>query len=365
LRHFRARTLPTALLAGILVVALSGCAKTPGRRQIRAVTAEVVNAAERVTGRKPELTIRPEFQASFFGLRTRLAADNIYISSSDPSQAGALRQALEEIARRHKLSFAEGSKGSQIRFDFSSHGVRTHSIYLMAPRVTRGEPSPTASEAPRLAIIVDDLGQDRAAADSVLALPFPLSASVLPHLEFSTQIAEDAFRRGDQVLLHCPMEAESGAAKQESLELRVGMSQNQVDSELAGMLSTVPHAAGLNNHEGSRATADRSLMGELMPDLRARGLFFVDSRTTAQTVAFDEAERAGVPAASRKVFLDDVPTRAAVLAQLNLAARDAIRNGSAIAIGHPREATIAALAEGVPAIEARGVRMVLVSDLVR
>lgn len=343
-----------------LILVLSGCSKAPGRRQIRAITAEVVNAAQRVTGRKSEVTIRPEFERSFFGLRTRLAADDIYVSRADPAQTGALRQALEEIARRRHLSFTEHSTAGGIRFDFSSHGVRTQSIYVIASSTATGRSAAT----PRLAIIVDDLGQDRAVADSVLRLPFPISASVLPHQEFSAQIAEDAFRRGDQVLLHCPMEAEPSEAKQENMELRVGMSQGQVDSELADMLSTVPHAAGVNNHEGSRATADRSLMDELMPDLRARGLFFIDSRTTAQTVAFDEAERAGVPAASRKVFLDDVPTRAAVLAQLNLAARDAMRNGSAIAIGHPRQATIAALAEGVPEIEVHGMRIVFVSELV-
>ena len=129
------------------------------------------------------------------------------------------------------------------------------------------------------------------------------------------------------------------------------------------MLDTVPHAAGVNNHEGSRATADTALMEALMPALRARGLFFIDSRTTAATVAYDTAERSGVRAASRKVFLDDTPERAAILAQLELAARDALHDGSAIAIGHPHPATIAALAEGVPGLEARGIRLVFASDL--
>jgi hypothetical protein len=105
-------------------------------------------------------------------------------------------------------------------------------------------------------------------------------------------------------------------------------------------------------------------MAELMPALRQRGLFFIDSRTAATTVAYDAAERAGVRAASRKVFLDDTATRQAVLAQLDLAARDAARDGFAIAIGHPRPATIAALTEGVPRAEARGVRLVFVSDIV-
>ncbi len=129
------------------------------------------------------------------------------------------------------------------------------------------------------------------------------------------------------------------------------------------MLDTVPHAAGVNNHQGSRATADPALMAALMPALRDRGLFFIDSRTTAATVAYAAAERSGVRAASRKVFLDDTPTREAVLAQLDLAARDAIRDGSAIAIGHPHAETIAALAESLPRLEARGIRLVFASQL--
>jgi len=131
------------------------------------------------------------------------------------------------------------------------------------------------------------------------------------------------------------------------------------------MLATVPHAIGANNHEGSRATADARLMTELMPLLRARGLFFIDSRTTAATVAYDEAKRAGVRAASRNVFLDDTPTRDAVLAQLDVAARDAMRERYAIAIGHPHPETIAALREGVPRLERRGIRIVFASELVR
>jgi uncharacterized protein len=221
-----------------------------------------------------------------------------------------------------------------------------------------------AENGPRLAIVIDDLGNDRAEDTSVLALPFPLTASVLPHLQYSAQTADAAWRRGDQVMLHLPMQPIDDGAKDEAIELRPGMSKSQVQSALAGMLATVPHAIGVNNHEGSRATADPRLMAELMPLLRARGLFFIDSRTTAATVAYDAAERAGVPAASRKVFLDDTPTREAVLAQLGQAARDAIHDGSAIAIGHPRPQTIAALNEGVPQLERRGIRVVFASDLV-
>jgi polysaccharide deacetylase 2 family uncharacterized protein YibQ len=356
----------------IALIFLAGCGKkSPSKTELRAVTDEVVSAAQRVTGRKSEITIRPEIQPPRPGAPASLAADNIYISLAEPSQAGALRQALAEIARRHKLSIVESLAGGIIRFDFSRDGVRTHAIHVVTPLAVRARPVfPRLRGNPQLAIILDDMGHDRAAADSLLALPFPLTISILPHLPLSAEVAEEAHRRGDEILLHLPMEPEaeggnSEGVTPEEIELRVGMNPDQVKSALEGMLETVPHAAGVNNHQGSRATADPALMQALMPALRDRNLFFIDSRTTAATVAYDAAERAGVPAASRKVFLDDVPSKEAILAQLQLAARDASRDGSAIAIGHPRPATIAALAQGVPALEAQGIHLVFASELVR
>jgi hypothetical protein len=184
-------------------------------------------------------------------------------------------------------------------------------------------------------------------------------------LPLSTEVAEEAYRRGDQVMLHLPMQSENATAKTEEVELRVGMNEQQVDSALAGMLETVPHVVGVNNHQGSRATADPALMAALMPELRRRGLFFVDSRTLAATVAYSTAERLGVRAASRKVFLDDSENREAILKQLELAAHDAERDGFAIAIGHPRPDTIAVLAIDLPRLASRGIRLVFVSDVVR
>jgi len=106
-------------------------------------------------------------------------------------------------------------------------------------------------------------------------------------------------------------------------------------------------------------------MQTLMPLLRERSLFFIDSRTTLATVAYNTAESSGVRAASRKVFLDARATRDGVLTQLDLAGRDAIRDGSTIAIGHPHPATIAALWKGLPRLEAHGVRLVFASELVQ
>jgi uncharacterized protein len=365
-----ARTRLAAFVALAIALVLSGCAKkslTPA--QLRSITQEIVAAAQNVTGHKSEITIRPEIQSSEVPGQPPLTYDAIDVSLADSSQTDALRQSFTEIARRHKLSLTEVSRGNVVRFDLAFHGNRTHSILLFSPPHARSrQPFVPARGNPQLAIIVDDLGHDRASADSLLALGFPLTVSVLPHLPLSAEVAEKIHRGGDQVMLHMPMQSvsegdPSEGVTPEPIELRVGMNPQEVESDLRAMLDTVPHAAGVNNHQGSRATADPALMAALMPDLRERGLFFIDSRTTAATVAYAAAEHSGVRAASRKVFLDDTPTREAVLAQLDLAARDAIRDGSAIAIGHPHAETIAALAEGLPRLEARGIRLVFASDL--
>jgi uncharacterized protein len=346
----------------------SGCAKkSPSRAELRTITAEITAAAQKATGHKSEITIRPELGRAVAGGPAQVAADHIYVSLADPSQTNALRQSLGAIAQRHHLALSESASAGLVRFDLAFDGNRTHAVHVVTPLVpVRRSPVVRHGGAvPQLAIILDDLGYDRAAADSLLALPFPLTISVLPHLPLSAEVAEEAYRRGDQVLLHLPMQSDAEGAKTEEIELRVGMNAEQVDAALAGMLETVPHVTGVNNHQGSRATADPALMAELMPALRGRNLFFIDSRTTASTVAYDAAERAGVPAASRKVFLDDTQTREAIFGQLDLAARDAVRDGSAIAIGHPHPATIAALSEAIPRIEARGIRLVFAADLVR
>ena len=347
---------------------LGGCAKKPpSTSELREITRDLVSAAKKAAGRDAQIVIEPEMSKRVDG-RARLIADDIFIQLRPGAKTTAVEAALDHAAVRYGLSRTPRSSTSEaIRFDYSLNGNRTQTIEILmsVASASRSQNFSANGNAPRLAIIMDDLGADPAAVGKILSLPFPLTLSVLPHKEHSAEIAEAAFRSGDQVILHLPMEAEGNAAKPEEIELRVGMPGDEVDRVVSDMLASVPYAIGVNNHEGSRATADAQLMAEVMAVLRARNLFFVDSRTTAATVAYDTARQAGVPAAFRNVFLDDVETREAVLAQLNLAARDATRQGSAVAIGHPHPETLAALAEGLPKLQAQGIRFVFVSSLVQ
>ena len=226
-------------------------------------------------------------------------------------------------------------------------------------------PPPAArAGAPRLAIILDDLGNDRSVADSIFALPYPLTLSFLPFHPNSREIAEEAHRRGYQVMLHLPMQS-LGNEFPEAQQLHSGMTSSQISDALNGMLQNVPYAVGVNNHQGSLATTDGLLMADLMAILRQRHLFFIDSRTTAATLAYDAAQNARVRSAFRNVpFLDDVEEFSAIRKQLQLALRDAQEKGEAIAIGHPHPETLRALSEFLPQAEAQGVHLVYASELV-
>ena len=340
---------------------VAGCRKLPPTEgQIRAITRDLVAAAQSAAGPSVQISIRPEM-GRFGNGKPYLVADDIFIGLTDESRRSVIEQALDRAAARHRLvRVSRPGTPNTIHFDYLFEGKRTHSVHIVTSAVSSAEGK---SSTPRLAIIIDDIGSDKAAAEALLKMPYPLTLSVLPGQAHSTEIADETYRRGDQVMLHLPMEFQGNAAKAEPVELRVGMSADEVHRLLGEMLAKVPHVVGINNHEGSLATAQPRLMAELMQDLRRRNLFFIDSRTTAATVAYAAAEQAGVPAASRKVFLDDVETREAILRQLDLAARDAAAEGSAIAIGHPRPETIVALTEGLPGIGSR-VRLVFVSTLV-
>ena len=369
---FRTRLVFLFLLGAALICA-AGCKKKPppATAQIRAVTRELVFAARNATGGRAEVGMRPEYAPRQPGKPQTLATDQIYITvpltrAGLPDRAAhdAIEKELARVAQFHHLRrVARSGVPGMERFDYMLDGRRTQSIHLITPLAAAVSARPT-SRRPLLAIVIDDLGNDPAQADALFRLSFPLTLSVLPHLPDSGEIAEEAHRRGYQVLLHLPM-ASTGGEKDELIELRPGMDSNTVRQTFAAMLDTVPYAAGVNNHEGSLGTSDHTLMNELMPLLHERNLFFVDSRTTAATVAEAAAHSAGVPATSRNVFLDDEQSPGAIRKQFAVAVRNAREKGSALAIGHPHPETLQVLTDMLPGIERQGITLVFASDLAR
>ena len=359
----------------LLAVLSSGCKRNEANRltpaHVHQITRELAAAASAAVPAGTTIKLRQGASSQQPGntdyLRIVLKND----SSPDTHRAAVakLLQSLGPIATQNHLTQAPPSQtGDLLRIELRHSGVPALEIEI----VTRATPASIVGAKnstgkvvdARLAIIIDDLGSDRAAADSVFALGYPLTVSVLPNHEHSMDIAKEAHRRGFQVMLHLPMQSVANETS-EAQELRPGMLAPEVTALIDQFLQNVPDIAGVNNHQGSQATADTALMDELMPVLRDRNLFYVDSRTTAATVAYDTAQDFGVRSAFRNVpFLDDVAEVAAVRKQLELALRGAREKGEAVAIGHPHPATLQALREVLPRAQEQGVRLVLASELV-
>jgi polysaccharide deacetylase 2 family uncharacterized protein YibQ len=240
-----------------------------------------------------------------------------------------------------------------------------------APEATTPAPGATAvptatprANTPRLAIIIDDCGQWPDTEHGFIALPAALTLSVLPHVRYGTQIAHDADAAGKGVMLHLPMEPLSGADPGPG-RITVAMNDAAIAAQVRDDLASVPLAAGVNNHEGSRATADDRVMRAVASVIAERKLFFIDSRTSSASVAERDAVAAGIPTAGRDVFLDNVADVDATEAQLRRAAQLAKSQGSAIAIGHPRPTTLTAVRTLLPELGRDGIQLVLARDLVR
>jgi uncharacterized protein len=294
-------------------------------------------------------------------------ADELYIGLHGNAAAkNKLLQKLEGVATQHHLTVdAAAANGNSSRITLRSTGVATHHIEIevLSARAAANNDNLPAGTA-RLAILLDDLGSDRNAADAIFALQLPITLSVLPFHAHSQEIAQEARKHGCEVMLHLPMQSVANETPEQQ-ELRPGLKREEVQDIVTKMLQSVPEADGVNNHQGSQATSNGALMDELMPVLRDAGVFYVDSRTTTETVAYDTAKRDGVKTAFRNVpFLDDVQQKTAVKRQLQIAIRGAKEKGEAIAIGHPHAVTLEALREVLPEAKKQGVRLVLVSDVV-
>jgi len=370
---FSAQRAAFVFLCAISAV-FSGCQKNElaplEPAQVHAITQQLAAAA--ASASPPKTLIKTRHTPS---IQQPRGMDEIYIGlqsgvSTESARAGfsKLLQSLEAVAtRNHLTQDAPVHSGALLVLTLRRFGTVTHKIEIatsISPPGAVAKNHDESTSVPRLAIILDDLGPDRATAESIFALPYPLTISVLPNHEHSVEIAQEAHRRGYQVMLHLPMQS-VGNEKPESQELHPGMPELEVSALVEQFLRDVPDVIGVNNHQGSQATADPALMSKLMPILREHNLFYVDSRTTPATVAFDTAQRNGVLSGFRNVpFLDDVPEVAAVRKQLELALRGAREKGQAIAIGHPHPATLQALREVLPQAAAQGVHLVFASELV-
>jgi uncharacterized protein len=292
---------------------------------------------------------------------------------------------VEQIAGRYELSFrrwVSPKDGTDfVLYEVSEGRQRVSSILLILE--SQSEPGKTATLPTdeiepskivlpkffqgdyRVSIIIDDLGADLGVAEELVKLPQHLTFSIIPELKYTQKTAELAKSNGKEVMVHLPMEPEAHEGVViEPKTILSSMSPSEVESVFEEMVTNVPFAVGMNNHMGSKVTPNRAMMAEVLALTKLRGLYFIDSRTTPATQGFTVARELGVPTNFRSVFLDDKKNVPYTVYQLDVLLKRMLKQGSAIAIGHPYPTTIEALRKKLPEFERRGVRIVFASELV-
>ena len=223
-------------------------------------------------------------------------------------------------------------------------------------------PSYPAAQGSRVALVIDDLGRSLRQLEVLRGLGVTISYSVLPFEPRTSSVVADLQQRGEEILCHLPMEASNGADPGPGA-LTLEMSSAELVSATRGALEQVPGAVGVNNHMGSRLSADRRSMRAVVQVLADDGLFYLDSRTSADSLGYRLAVEAGVPAAERHVFLDADLEPATVRVQFGRLLSLAREKGAAIAIGHPSDTTVGVLRQEIPRALEAGYEFVPVSYL--
>lgn len=249
----------------------------------------------------------------------------------------------------------------EIVYNIFSLGLHTHRIRLVY-KVTWKEPY---RDLPKIAIVIDDIGNDYRLASSIMDIGLPFTLSVLPSSTYAKRIAEKAGEKGFEVILHLPMEPKNYPSvnpgpdalltKMDEIEIRALVDKN---------LKKVPGVSGVNNHMGSYFSEKEDKMKYVLIELKKRGLFYLDSRTSSKSVGFRLAGETGVPAAEKNVFLDTDNSKKAIKYQVERLLGIARYSGEAIGIGHPYEMTLDVLKDYADIFETE-FKVVPVSELVK
>lgn len=239
-------------------------------------------------------------------------------------------------------------------------------LYVMQKKTSLTDKSPPADKKgmkAKLALVIDDFGYTEEPINAYEGIEASLTFAVLPNHPYSKEAANRGYKNDRQIILHLPMEAMSSSAKVEVQTINVTMSDNEIRAMVNELTESVPHIIGVNNHQGSKATSNQRVMKAVLNELAGKGLFFIDSKTLGSSIAYDTAKSVGVRTGENKIFLDNSSDVDEIKKQLRQAGNIALKNGSAIAIGHARVNTAKAIKELVPELEAKGIQLVFASEI--
>ena len=218
----------------------------------------------------------------------------------------------------------------------------------------------------KIAIVIDDFGyRNDDVSDGFLKINANLTYAIIPGHYYSTSFGEKAANAGYEVIVHMPMENTGKTYGEEKFVLMTDMDSETIKRRINNAFFQIPTAIGMNNHQGSKASADQHVMSNVAKVIKEKGLFFLDSRTTVETVIVTTMEVFGVPTAKRNIFLDNEDSELEIRTQLEKLVKKAERDGSSIGIGHAKRKTLSVLKAEIPKLQKRGFKFVFVSEMVR
>jgi len=219
---------------------------------------------------------------------------------------------------------------------------------------------------PQIAFIIDDIGAHNIGALELKKLGIPITASILPFSPRGFDEAKWVYKYGLDEMIHLPMQPKKDINKTHILKntITIDSSEKYIRSLIKRAKKIVPHACGINNHQGSLVTSKRGVIGKILRVIKAEGLFFVDSRTDFDSVAYKTAKEMKVLSAKRDVFIDHIKDYDHSMFQIKRLVKIAKKRGIAIAIGHPFKSTFKAIADSIKLIRAAGIKIVFVKSLV-
>ena len=280
---------------------------------------------------------------------------------------GIVGKKAAPVASATKAPF-DGERGKSSGPEVSANPAPSPDALAGGKQKSAAEQIGEKSQAPRIALVIDDLGQaDLALVQRLCNLDVPLTVAVLPFLQHSRESAAIAHQRGKEVILHMPMEPIGYPAAGKNPgpgAILFEQPESVVREKVRQAMKEIPFAVGLNNHMGSRITPDAEKMAWMLGEVKKSNWYFLDSRTEKDTVALEVAKSLGIPSMQRKVFLDDDPSQAGMSRQWERALALAGQDGQAVVIGHIRPETLAFLESALPAAK-REFTFLFASELAR
>ena len=272
---------------------------------------------------------------------------------------GNIRRSLATLGMPVSIQSSQGSGSFQLEVKVLDRV--THQLTF----VPSTPPALKTALRPKIAIVIDDLGGENKISQELLHWNLPITFSILPFAPYSKTLAGEAHQRGKEIILHLPMEPHDYP------EVRPGegvllqkMDEEKLLQQLANDIEAVPYIKGVSNHMGSRLMEDSEKVRIIFSELKRRGLFFLDSRTTPQTVGLQVAQSVGLRSMERSLFIDHSSNEEEIKQKIERLIQVSLSNGKAIGIGHPHPSTLKILKEMIPRIKEKGIELVPLSSVI-